>query len=207
MPAHMTQHFSKQQRRGLVFGIGSLLAVSWMASSLISQRTHLEMDDAVTLEGWRISFKTPIGWTEGKLKIDSGSAEEYVFFPISDQYGTANTLLRVRRASAASDATPRDYCNEAIAQLATLEGILPFKNVRYSESKMGDWPACHATIRQTWDVFHDQLGVYAEILSAVDRQQEVTYGYSIELQTFGAIRGREQATWKSVVDSIRVVGG
>jgi hypothetical protein len=210
---HLSHHFSKLQRRGLLFGIGSLLAVSWMANSLISQRTHLEMDEAVKLKGWRISFKTPIGWTEGKLKIGSGDpedgdSEEYVFFPVSDQYGTANSLLRVRRVLADSDVTPREYCTEVVGEMAALESLKPFKNhVEYAESMMGDWPACRASVSQTWDGNADQLGIHAEILTAIDRQQDVTFGYCIELQTFGVIRGREQAIWKNVVDSIRVVGG
>ncbi|GJM24337.1 MAG: hypothetical protein DHS20C16_07520 [Phycisphaerae bacterium] len=208
MPMNMSHHFSKQQRRGLIFGVGSLLAVSWMASSLISQRTHLKMDDPVNLEGWRISFKTPIGWTEGKFEMASGDLEEYVFIPISDQYGTANSLIRVRRKLADSSAIPREFCTEIVEGFSTSDGVKPLRNhTEYAESMMGDWPACHASVRQTWDVHTNRLGMHAEILTAIDHQPDATHGYSIELQTFGYMGGRELAIWKSIVESIRIVGG
>ncbi len=193
--------------RSLVFGIGSLVAVSVAVNYSISQRTQLSLDDVVTFSGWRISLKTPIGWSEGKPQTDLSGADVFVFHPISDKYGSTNAVLRVRRAQAEPQTTPRNYCNDVIAQFATIVGLKSFDDVTFAESEMGDWPACRASIDQQQDLFRDQLGLHVQILTAIDNRDAVPYAYSIDLQTAGPIRGREQATWDRIVESIRIVGG
>jgi len=207
MGKHISQYISTQQRRGLAFGVGSLLLVSWMANSLISQRTQMVMDDTVTLEGWRIRFKTPVGWSEGSPQIDLRGGTVFAFNPISDQYGATNAILRVHRAVTTDAISSRDYCDDIIAQFSAIVGVPSPANVEFTDSNMGDWPAVLAKIHEPMDVFHARPGLHLQVLSAVDRQEHVTYAYAIELQSAGPIRGREQAAWDRIVESIRVVGG
>ncbi len=181
--------------------------VSWVAGSFISQRTRIEMDEPVSLEGWRISFKTPIGWSEGSPQIDLRGGTVYAFNPISDQYGATSAILRVHRAVTTDEISPRDYCNEIVAQIAAIVGTPSSGNIEFSDSNMGDWPACLAKIQEPMNIYRGNPGLYLHVLAAVDRQDHVTHAYAIELQSAGPIRGREQAAWDKIIESLKTVGG
>lgn len=184
-----------------------MAVVSAAVSYTISQRTEMSMGDTVRLEDWKIRFKTPKGWSEGQLQTDLAGADVYVFHPSSDKHGATSAVLRIRRVLADAQTTPRDYCNDVIAQFAAIMGMSSFDDVTFGESRMGDWPACRASIDQMPDVFRDQLDLHVQILTAVNTEGGVPYAYSIDLQTAGPIRGREQAAWDRIIESVRTHGG
>lgn len=200
-------HHSKQQRRGLLFGVGSLLAVSWMAGSLVSHRTHMEMDDTVKLEGWRIEFKTPVGWSEGSPQMDLRGGTVFAFSPVSDEYGSGSVILRVHRAMTTDKLTAREYCDDIIGQLTAIAGEPSPGNIRHSDSHMGDWPACFADVHEPTDLYYGMPGLNLRVLSAVHVEDHVTYAYAIEMQSAGPFRNRQEIAWDKIVKSVKTVGG
>lgn len=196
---------SAKNIRGILFGLGSFLAVSCLAAYFISQRTQLSIDEEVELKGWPITLRVPAEWDEGQQVTDLGGAEVHVFRPVPDRNRPNIAILRVRRVAAANATKPEDYCNDVIAQYAAIAGLTSLKEVRFAQAQMGDWPASLATVNRRRDPLRNRLGLHVQVLAAVDRQQAPPFGYSIDLQTTGPITNREQAIWDRIIKSIRTV--
>ncbi len=198
------RHFRARISKPVLFSFVLFICVTLVGYLYVSSKRIIPLTDYTAPKEWKCAFRVPLGWVDDcqSLEIPGGTMECYIEPDLS-------RILRFRWLFLEPGATADSLClrilneyHEEFARGSLSDPVVEDARFGTAPAKFVKWYGQSFRSGRLASVL-----VMSTISTTDDGRQEA---YTVELQTLGSDKRRDQAIWQAVIDSIdsdRSLGG